>query len=169
MTVRIARHPIHPMLVPLPIGLLVFSLVCDLIGLWHADNPAWPIVALYCIGGGVVGALLAAVFGFADFLALSESRARRLAVWHMVANLTVVALFVVSFMLRLGAPHTPPSAILISFVGIALLGVSGWLGGEMVYVHGVGAATTADAPESAADAVDRQDAAARRQDRPFRA
>jgi len=70
--------------------------------------------------------------GFADFLALSASRARTLAVWHMAANLTVVALFAISFMLRLGAPHAPPSAMLISFVGIALLGFSGWLGGKMV-------------------------------------
>ena len=61
----IKKHPLHPMLVGLPIGLWVFALVCDVM---HAvtGNTAWQIVATYCIGGGIVGAILAAIPGLID-------------------------------------------------------------------------------------------------------
>ncbi|HEX7273416.1 MAG TPA: DUF2231 domain-containing protein [Casimicrobiaceae bacterium] len=135
----IAGHPIHPMLVPLPIGLFVFSLVCDLIFMGSGD-PVWTTVALYTTGGGIVGAFLAAVFGLVDLLSLQPSKAKDIGVWHMVINLTVVALFVVNFFLRLGAPPGAGLPVLLSLIGVGLLGVSGWLGGEMVFVHGVAAA-----------------------------
>ena len=66
----IAGHPIHPMLVPIPIGLWIFSLVCDLIAAGGSTNPAWQTVAFYSMGGGIVGALLAAIFGLIDLLSL---------------------------------------------------------------------------------------------------
>src|SRR5687767_5627788 len=65
----IAGHPIHPMLVAIPIGLWVFSFVCDLFVL-SGRTGAWPTVALYTMVGGIVGALLAAVPGFIDLLSL---------------------------------------------------------------------------------------------------
>jgi uncharacterized membrane protein len=136
----IAGHPIHPMLVPLPIGLFVFSFVCDLFFMWGSGNPAWSTVALYTIGGGIVGALLAAVFGLIDLLSLSPSKAKRVGIWHMVINLMVVAIFVVSFLLRIGGPPPDRLPVLLSLIGIVLLAVSGWLGGAMVFVHGVAAA-----------------------------
>jgi uncharacterized membrane protein len=136
----IAGHPIHPMLVPLPIGLFVFSFVCDLIFLWGSGNATWNTVALYTMGGGIVGALLAAVFGLVDLLSLAPSTAKRIGIWHMVVNLTVVAIFAVSFWLRLAAPPEARFPVLLSLIAVALLAVSGWLGGEMVFVHGVAAA-----------------------------
>ena len=60
---NIAKHPIHPMLIPIPIGLWIFSLVCDLIQAAGSADPAWPTVALYTMGGGIVDALAAAVPG----------------------------------------------------------------------------------------------------------
>ena len=132
----IAGHPIHPMLVPVPIGLFVFSLVCDLAFLWGSGNAAWSTVALYTLGGGIVGALLAAVFGLVDLMSLAPSPAKRIGIWHMVINLTLVALFAASFWLRIeGAVSRLP--LMLSMVGVALLAISGWLGGHMVYVHGV--------------------------------
>ncbi len=136
----IAGHPIHPMLVPLPIGLFVFSFVCDLIFMYGGGNPTWKTVALYTMGGGIVGALLAAVFGLIDLLALSPSKAKSIGIWHMVINLTVVAIFVVSLWLRIGAPPEYRLPVLLSLIGVVLLAISGWLGGEMVFVHGVAAA-----------------------------
>lgn len=136
----IAGHPIHPMLVPLPIGLFVFSFVCDLIFLWGGGNAVWSTVAFYTMIGGIVGALAAALFGLIDLFALPPSKAKQLGVWHMVINLAVVAVFAISFWMRLGGDPTARTPVLLSFVGILMLLVSGWLGGEMVYVHGVASA-----------------------------
>jgi uncharacterized membrane protein len=131
----IAGHPIHPMLVAVPIGLWIFSLVSDLIFRFYAPTEAWSTVALYTLIGGIVGALLAALPGFVDLLSLPEGP-RKTALVHMGINLTVVALYVVNAWLRLqgGGGQTP---LLLSVVGIGLLVVSGWLGGKMVYEHGV--------------------------------
>ena len=70
---RIAKHPIHPMLVPIPIGLWLFSLVCDLVHRFGGTSPNWEIVATYAMVGGIVGALLAAVPGFIDVMSLPSS------------------------------------------------------------------------------------------------
>src|SRR5215212_3692347 len=91
----IAGHPIHPMLVPLAIGLWIFSFVCDVVHASGGANPAWTTVALYTMGGGIVGALLAAVPGFIDLLSLPPGP-RATGLKHMAINLTVVALYVVN-------------------------------------------------------------------------
>ena len=131
----IAGHPIHPMLVAIPIGLWIFSLVSDLVHLL-GGGAEWKIVALYTLAGGTVGALLAAVPGFIDMLSL-QSPVKRIALTHMGINLTVVALFALNFWLRLGATAYS-TTVWLSAIGIALLVVSGWLGGKMVFEHGVG-------------------------------
>ena len=136
----IAGHPIHPMLVPIPIGLWVFSLVCDLIHAGGSTNPAWSTVALYTMGGGIVGALLAAVPGLIDLISLPPGP-RKTALTHMAINLTVVALYAINFWLRLGSPERPGRLIWLSVIAIGLLIISGWLGGKMVYVHGVAVET----------------------------
>ena len=128
----IAGHPIHPMLVPIPIGLWIFSLVCDLIAAGGSANPAWQTVALYTMGGGIVGALLAAVFGFVDLLSL-PARIRPTALAHMGINLTIVVLFAIDAWLRLSGSDP----VWLSVVAILLLLGSGWLGGKMVYRLGV--------------------------------
>ena len=139
----IAGHPIHPMLVPIPIGLWIFSLVCDLIQAGGSSNPAWSTVALYTMAGGIAGALLAAVPGLIDLLSLPPGP-RRTALVHMAINLTVVALYVINFWLRLRTPEKPGSLIWLSVIAIGLLVISGWLGGKMVYVHGIAVDTPPD-------------------------
>ena len=132
----VAGHPIHPMLVPIAIGLWIFSFVCDLFFL-SGRAGAWPTVALYTMVGGIVGALLAAIPGFIDLLSLPEGP-KRTAIIHMTINLTVVALFAINAWMRLGNPQNLGTPMLMSAVALGLLVVSGWLGGKMVYEHGVG-------------------------------
>ena len=132
----IAKHPIHPMLVAFPIGLLVFSLICDLIQLIGWGGVVWADVAFYTMAGGIVGALLAAVPGLIDLLSLS-GRLKTIGVWHMCLNLLVVGIFAIDLWLRTTDVATSNTPILLSVIGIALLGISGWLGGQLVYVHGV--------------------------------
>jgi uncharacterized membrane protein len=94
-------------------------------------------VALYTMVGGIVGALAAAVPGLIDLLSLPEGP-RRTATIHMVINLTVVALFVVSAWMRMRGADPRGTPMLLSGVALVLLVVSGWLGGKMVYEYGVG-------------------------------
>lgn len=138
---RIARHPIHPMLVVFPIGLWVTALVFDVV---HAftGNPLWRTLAFWNLVGGIMGALAAAVPGLIDYTEM-KGRARRIANWHMALNLGVTALFVVNVLLRTtwgsrfidGHSWIPLG---LSVIGNGVLAVSGWLGGEMVYVERVG-------------------------------
>jgi uncharacterized membrane protein len=139
----IARHPIHPMLVPIPIGLWIFSLVCDLIHAGGSTNPAWTTVALYCMGGGIVGALLAALPGLIDLVSLPAGP-RKTALIHMAINLTVVALYVINFWMRLQSPGSPGKLVWLSLISVGLLVISGWLGGKMVYEHGIAVDTPSD-------------------------
>jgi len=132
---QIARHPIHPMLVTIPIGLWVFSLVCDIVRATGSPNENWSIVALYTMVGGIAGALVAAIPGFIDMLSL-KGGLKRLALTHMAINLTVVALYCVNVWMRTTGGD-PAMALMLSVVAIAALAVSGWLGGKMVYLHGV--------------------------------
>jgi uncharacterized membrane protein len=99
--------------------------------------PGWRSAAYYAIGVGVVGALLAAVPGLIDLMSLPPGRARRLGIIHMGINLLAVVVFAVNFLVRRGnADHS--GMLRLTAIGVALIVVSGWLGGEMVYVGGVG-------------------------------
>ena len=137
----VARHPIHPMLVVFPIGLFVAAMVFDIVAA-TTGNPVWRVVAFWDIAAGIVGGLAAAVPGLVDYVSLN-GRARRIATWHMLLNVVTIALFVVNWLLRTtwGAQWIPPGSnlpMLLSILGVLLLGVSGWLGGHLVYVEGVG-------------------------------
>jgi uncharacterized membrane protein len=134
--VTIADHPLHPMLVTLPIGLWVFSLVCDIVFASTGDG-RWETTAYFTLGGGIVGALLAAVPGLLDFVGLHDPRERKVGVAHLGLNLAIVVLQAINFWLR-GEPSTAPRVpMLLSVVAVAALLVSGWLGGQLVHVLGV--------------------------------
>lgn len=133
----IARHPIHPMLVPLPLGLWVFSLVCDLLFVFGHGASLWFTLAFYTLIGGLVGAALAAIPGFVDLLSLTGTR-KRIALVHMAANLIVVALYAFNLGLRIEGPGDSMLPVALSACSVALLALSGWLGGHLVYVYRVG-------------------------------
>jgi uncharacterized membrane protein len=127
------------MLVVFPIALWIFSFLCDLLAQYSTGSGAfWSEVAFYTMGAGVVGALFAAVPGFLDYLSLRGGRVKNIATTHMVLNLTIVILYVFNLGLRMNRPvneHVAP--VLVSAVAVVLLAISGWLGGSLVYTHGV--------------------------------
>lgn len=137
MRARIGKHPIHPMLIPFPIALWIFSLFCDLLYLLGSGNTFWADAAFYTMAGGIIGALLAAPFGLVDLLSLTDASVRRIGKAHMVINLVLVVLFALDLWLRKIGMPIGGWPVVLSVTGILLLAVSGWLGGEMVYVHGV--------------------------------
>jgi uncharacterized membrane protein len=134
---RVFNHPLHPMLVALPIGLWTFSFVADVIYLlW--GQPHWRIVSAYSMAGGVAGALLAMLPGFIDYLAISEVKPRQIASVHMLINIVVTIVYAIDFCLRLKQDlEVAGFAFGLSICGIVLVSLSGWLGGELVYVHRV--------------------------------
>jgi uncharacterized membrane protein len=137
----IGGHPIHPMLIPFPIALWVFSLVADIIYIW-SDNPASAWVAFYTLAGGILGALVAASFGIIDYFAIRDQKVSSIAAWHARINVLAVLLFAASFYFRTrsGASLIGGSLIIplvLSITGVLSVTVSGWLGGELVYKHGV--------------------------------
>ena len=135
-TASIAKHPLHPMLITLPIGMWIFSLVCDVAALATGDM-FWSGMAYYAMAGGVISALLAALPGLVDLFTMNPSFVRRLGIWHMGINLLVVALYVVNLLWRRGGDPEAVGPFVLSLAAVLLLGVSGWLGGELIYVHGV--------------------------------
>ena len=138
----IGGHPIHPMIVPFPIGLWVFSLIADVVYLWRG-NPIWrDYIAFYALLGGIIGAAAAAVPGLIDWLSLKNPKVVKIANWHARLNVIALLVFAASFYLRTSGGATFVSGsnsipIALSVLGVILISISGYLGGEMVFKHGV--------------------------------
>ncbi len=133
--VKLLGHPVHPMLIVLPLGLFITAVVFDLLSLF-IDSEFLSIVAYYNIIVGIIGGLLAAVFGLIDWLAIpGGTRAKRIGLFHGAGNVVVVVFFFISWLLRRGEPNFEPStfALILSLLGLGLGTVTAWLGGELVY------------------------------------
>jgi uncharacterized membrane protein len=133
----VAEHPIHPMLIPFPIALWIFSLASDLIYLFGFGGAVWKDIALYTMAGGIIGGLAAAIPGYIDYRSLSDPVIVRVAQMHMVINVGLIVLFTINTGLRILNGPEALLPVLLSVLGVAALAVSGWLGGELVYVQGV--------------------------------
>jgi uncharacterized membrane protein len=143
-------HSIHKMLIVFPVGLLGTAVVFDLIDL-ATGTGAFLVAAYWMTVAGVVGAVAAAPFGFADWLQIPRgTRARRVGALHGLGNVVVTALFLGSWLLRKPEAQVPVLALAMAFTGAALALVTAWLGGELVSRLGVGVDDDAglDAPSS---------------------
>lgn len=135
-------HPFHPILVTVPIGAWVAGLVFD-IASHFVHRPGFLAQGSeWLIAVGVIGALLAAMVGFLDLFAIPPgSRAFRTAMVHMTLNLLVTAAYVVNFLWRYSDYDDGGSVgvgrLVLSAVSLAVLGVSGFLGGKLAYRYGV--------------------------------
>ena len=133
----VVKHPVHPMLIPFPIALWIFSLASDLIYLFGFGGPVWKDIALYTMVGGIVGGVAAAIPGYIDYRSLSDPVIVRVAQMHMIINVGLIVLFTINAGLRIMNGTEAVLPVFLSALGVAALGVSGWLGGELVYVQGV--------------------------------
>jgi uncharacterized membrane protein len=137
---RLLGHPIHPMLVVLPLGLFIAAAVFDGLYYWRGDT-LFATLSYYNIAGGILGGLFAAVFGLRDWIAIpSGTRAKRIGLFHGALNVTMVMLFAAVWIARTALPDNAPSTLVlgIEVVAIAMALVAGWLGGELVDRLGVG-------------------------------
>ena len=153
--VKIFGHPVHPMLTVYPLGLLSMAVIFDILYLIFG-NRLLPTASYYMIAAGILGGLLAAIFGFIDWLALPNgSRAKNLGLWHGLGNVLIVGLFAVSWFLRGNNVDFVPAgtALILSFAGVALALITWWIGGELVYRLGVAVdpGANVNAPSSIAE------------------
>ncbi|HKW75136.1 MAG TPA: DUF2231 domain-containing protein [Terriglobales bacterium] len=136
----ISSHPIHPMLVSFPIGLWVTALIFDLIALGQ-NNGSLFAAGFYCVIAGCVGAVLAAVAGTIDWVSVvpPQSSAKNRGLLHGSLNSLVLLLFIY-IAYRQGSPAVRPDGLTIGLmvVGVIILGISGWLGGTLVYRNQIG-------------------------------
>ncbi len=135
-------HPFHPILVTVPIGAWVCSLVFD-IASHVVRRPAFLTQgSRWLIAIGVIGAVAAAAVGFLDLLAIpSGTRALRTGLVHLSLNLAVTVAYAANFLLRQGRPaaatSVPAGRLTLSIVSLAALAVSGFLGGRLAFRYGV--------------------------------
>lgn len=138
-TLKIAGHPLHPMLVPLPIGFLIGAFLTD-VAYWLTGWASFAYFSTWLLVAGIATALLAAVGGFIDFAGEPRIRQIRKAWYHMFGNLLAVALSVINLLVHMrdGSAAVLPEGIFLSTVVAVLLLFNGWMGGELVFRHGVG-------------------------------
>jgi uncharacterized membrane protein len=153
---KLLGHPVHPMLVVLPLGLFSIAVLFDVVYLLTGSEELAQ-AAYWNITVGIIGGLLAAVFGFLDWWAVpSGTRAKRIGIWHGVGNFLIVLLFIVSWLLRQADHAYAPGMLpfLLGLVGVLMALGTAWLGGELVYRLRVG--VDDDAGLDASSSLDRQ-------------
>jgi len=139
---NIGGHPIHPMLIPFPLALWTTSFAVDVL-FYFLRHPTLLVIAKFMIAAGCLGAIAAAIPGIIDWLAIKNGDVKRVANWHARLNVAALVVFAISLLLRTGSYSelvgrrlTLP--FLLSLVGVILISISGWLGGELVFRYGSG-------------------------------
>ena len=135
---NLAGHPIHPLLITIPIGFFAATFLCDVI-YWWTKTELWTTAALWLLGAGILGAAAAAIAGLIDFL--GDGRIRNLSdAWqHAIGNVILVLVQLFSFYerYRYGASAVVPLGLSLSVVAVCIMGFTGWKGGELVFRHRV--------------------------------
>lgn len=146
--VKIAGHPIHPMLVAFPVAFYTASLVCFII--YAANSNVFLFkMGVVANGAGAAMAIVAALPGFIDWLSIpSAKQAKATGVWHMLANVSALVLFAINFFIQLpkwnfANPDQSPSIVLTA-IGFVLTITAGFLGWTLVQKHHVGVMLTVE-------------------------
>jgi uncharacterized membrane protein len=138
----IGGHPVHPMLIPFPLALWATSFAVDVL-FYFMRHPTLLVISKFMIAAGCIGAVAAAIPGIIDWLAIKNGEVKRAANWHARLNIAALVVFAISLFLRLGkyselVGRKLTIPFLLSLVGVILITISGWLGGELVFRYGVG-------------------------------
>ena len=144
-TAQIAGHPLHPLMIPFPMVGFISAFATD-VAFKVTGNPKWANASKWLLGLGLVGSVGAAATGFTDYLGDDRVPQISEANQHMIANVSLVAIQAVNLGLRVVSDKEEVSTanMALSSVAFAILGYSGWLGGELVYRHRVGVQETVD-------------------------
>jgi uncharacterized membrane protein/nitrite reductase/ring-hydroxylating ferredoxin subunit len=136
---RLKSHPLHPILICFPLAFFIGAFVFDVLSLL-TGNPDLRVTGYYLVIAGIIGAVLAAVPGFIDYLGAvpPNSSAKKRAAKHGLLNTTNLLLFVVVFFLKRANSPDDLLITVLEGVGVGILFVAGWLGGTLVYRNQIG-------------------------------
>jgi uncharacterized membrane protein len=129
------------MLIPFPITFLVSAVLTDIV-YWQTADAFWARASLWLVGAGLVAGLFAGTFGAIDYFTIQRAREHTAGKIHFVGNVTAIVLAAINLFIRWGDPAGPIlwSGLILSLVTAAILGVTGWYGGELAYRHKIGVA-----------------------------
>jgi len=138
----IAGHPVHPILIPFPLALWVTSFASDVL-FYFLRHPTLLVISKFLLAAGCLGGLAAAIPGIIDWLSIKDGEVRTVANWHARLNVIALIVFAISLFLRMGSyshfvGHRLTIPFLLSLIGVILIAISGWLGGELVFRYGIG-------------------------------
>ena len=138
-TAQIFGHPLHAMLIPVPIAGFIGAFVTD-IAYWRTANLMWSNFSIWLITAGLVVGGLAALMGLIDYFGDARVRQLRAATPHMILNISVMIIELINAFVhsRDGWIAVVPQGIILSGVATLLLMVSAWLGASLTYKAGVG-------------------------------
>jgi uncharacterized membrane protein len=131
MQARLLGHPLHPMVLHFPIGLLAFSTLAEII---TVIAPSFSEIAHTCLIAGLIAAVPAALTGLIDSTGVPRTKeAERALTRHLTLMLAALTAYGAVLLVR------GVWAIAISALGALLLAIGGWYGGELTYRHRAGA------------------------------
>jgi uncharacterized membrane protein len=139
---RVFGHPVHAMSTDLPVALLGTSLLWDAIGFWR-DEPVWWAIGYWNLALGLIAAVAAATAGTTDYVSLSRSdHARPTAFRHLLLMSATILAYTASLLVRVGPAAVEDAAryavLALEMLGVALLSIGAWHGGQLVFHFGVG-------------------------------
>lgn len=146
-----AGHPLHPILIIMPSGLLPMSLILDVMHV-ATGKESYAKSAYYTMIGGYVSGIAAAAAGAGDYFTIPpNTQVKKTANIHASLNIGALGLYSLNLLLRRGKKRpTGVVPVLLSVLGTVGLIVSAWYGGHMVYEQGMrvkGVSPVEDAPE----------------------
>ena len=129
-------HPVHPILQAIPAAALPASTTFDVLARLSGDEEGLSKAAHYSLLLGLAGAAGAAATGILDYYEIENRPVRQIALYHGLSNAALTACYVASLRRRKDK-RADDKALILSVLGASLVGLSGYLGGELVYEYGV--------------------------------
>jgi uncharacterized membrane protein len=138
-TVSLRGHPVHALLVPVPMVCFIATLVTDIV-YWRTAAMMWADISAWLLVVGLIFSLFAAIAGLVDFFGDRRIRELRAAWIHALGNIAALVLSIFNALIHTRDAYTSvvPSGLILSALVVAILLVTGWNGWTMVYRHGVG-------------------------------
>lgn len=135
----IAGHPIHPMLVPIPMTCFIGALVTDLAYAATYDF-TWATFSVWLLTAGLIVAVFAGIAGAIDYFGNRRIHSIGMAKVHVIGNIVALILAIVNAFVhsRDGYTAVVPTGLTLSILTVLILAVTAWAGGSLVYRHGVG-------------------------------